>query len=187
MAQSIGVVGCGAIGQALLRAADSGKLNVPVAGVTSRDKRRASEFLSSLDLPPPYLDRQELIQKSDLLVEAAGGHIVADLAKETFASRKDLMVISIGALLDNPGIIEEAREGMPPSGSIWGYSWVGRYKGCLYRSGRPSNHGVSQTTYWIGGRPPFDRERNKPGRPRSRNGSLLRDSEGSCQRISGQP
>ena len=128
MAQSIGVVGCGAIGQALLRAADSGKLNVPVAGVTSRDKRRASKFLSSLDLPPPYLDRQELIQKSDLLVEAAGGHIVADLAKETFASRKDLMVISIGALLDNPRIIEEAREKgcrlLAPSGAIAGLDGI---------------------------------------------------------------
>ena len=33
---SIGIVGCGAIGQGLLRAADDGRLSVPVAGVTSR-------------------------------------------------------------------------------------------------------------------------------------------------------
>ena len=76
MTQSIGIVGCGAIGQALMRAADSGKLNVAVAGVTSRNEQRAHEFLGSLDNPPPYLDRQELIVKSDLLVETAGGHMV---------------------------------------------------------------------------------------------------------------
>ncbi len=128
MAQSIGVVGCGAIGQALIRAADSGKLNVPVAGVTSRDESRASDFLGGLDSPPPYLDRQELIEKSDLLVETAGGHIVADLAKEAFALGKDLMVISIGALLDNPGIIEEARKKgcrlLAPSGAIAGLDGI---------------------------------------------------------------
>jgi len=124
MTQSIGIVGCGAIGQALMRAADSGKLNVAVAGVTSRNEQRAHEFLGSLDNPPPYLDRQELIAKADLLVETAGGHIVEELAKETFAAGKDLMVISIGALLEFPGIIEEAREKgcrlLAPSGAIAG-------------------------------------------------------------------
>ena len=128
MTQSIGIVGCGAIGQALLRAADSGKLGVSVAGVTSRDEHRAYEFLRGLNSPPPYLNRQQLIEKSDLLVEAAGGNIVADLAKETFASRKDLMVISIGALLDNPDIIEEAREKgcrlLAPSGAIAGLDGI---------------------------------------------------------------
>ena len=61
MTLSIGIVGCGAIGQALIRSADSGQLNVPVAGVTSRDEHRAHEFLGALDSPPPYLDRPELI------------------------------------------------------------------------------------------------------------------------------
>ena len=37
MAQSIGIVGCGAIGKALLQAVDSGKLSVPVSGVSSRN------------------------------------------------------------------------------------------------------------------------------------------------------
>ena len=53
MAQSIGIVGCGTIGQALMRAADSGDLNVAVAGVTSRDEDKAHEFLGSLNNPPP--------------------------------------------------------------------------------------------------------------------------------------
>ena len=128
MGLSIGIVGCGAIGQALLRAADSGQLNVPVAGVTSRDEHRAHEFLGTLKSPPPYLDRQELIARSDLLVETAGGHVVPELAKETFAAGKDLMVISIGALLDYPGIIQEARDKscrlLAPSGAIAGLDGI---------------------------------------------------------------
>ena len=128
MAQSIGIVGCGTIGQALMRAADSGDLNVAVAGVTSRDEDKAHEFLGSLNNPPPYLSREQLIDKADLLVETAGGHIVAELAKETFAAGKDLMVISIGALLEYPEIIEEARKTgcrlIAPSGAIAGLDGI---------------------------------------------------------------
>ncbi len=128
MAQSIGIVGCGTIGQALMRAADSGELNVAVAGVTSRGEDKAHEFLGSLNNPPPYLSREQLIDKADLLVETAGGHIVAELAKETFAAGKDLMVISIGALLEYPEIIEEARKTgcrlIAPSGAIAGLDGI---------------------------------------------------------------
>jgi len=128
MAQSIGIVGCGTIGQALMRAADNGDLNVSVAGVTSRDEDKAHEFLDSLNNPPPYLSREQLIDKADLLVETAGGHIVAELAKETFAAGKDLMVISIGALLEYPEIIEEARKTgcrlIAPSGAIAGLDGI---------------------------------------------------------------
>ena len=128
MVQSIGIVGCGAIGQALMRASDTGQLDVPVAGVTSRDEDRAHKFLDSLNNPPSYFGRQALIARADLLVEAAGGHIVPELAKETFAAGKDLMVISIGALLEHPEIIEEARNTgcrlLAPSGAIAGLDGI---------------------------------------------------------------
>ena len=126
--KSIGIVGCGAIGQALLKAADSGKLSVAVAGVTSRTERSAREFLATLRSPPPYLDRAQLIARSDLVIEAAGGSVAPDLAKEVFAAGKDLMVISVGALLDHPEIMTRARERgcrlFVPSGAIAGLDGV---------------------------------------------------------------
>ena len=63
MAMSIGIVGCGAIGQALLREADAGRLPVAIAGITSRTETKACTFLSSLQNPPPYLERDELIAR----------------------------------------------------------------------------------------------------------------------------
>ena len=84
--KSMGIVGCGAIGQALVRAVEAGKLAVRIAGVTSRSERRAREFLKAFNHPPPYLPLNELIDASDLLVEAAGGHVVAELARKTFAA-----------------------------------------------------------------------------------------------------
>ena len=116
MAASIGIVGCGSIGQALLLAAQSGAMAVTIAGVTSRGESKAKDFLATLRQPPPYLDRGQLIARSDLVVETAGGHVVPELAEETFAAGKDLMVISIGALLDHPEIIEQSRR---PDAVCW--------------------------------------------------------------------
>ena len=89
--KSIGIVGCGAIGKALLSAVRDGKLAVRVAGITSRTEKTAREFLSSLDDPPPYVTLQELIAASDLIIEAAGGDMVPELAEKVFAAGKELI------------------------------------------------------------------------------------------------
>ena len=128
MSQAVGIVGCGAIGRALLRAADAGGLDVELSGVTSRSRDRAEEFLETLNSPPPYLELAELVERSSLLVETAGGHVVPSLAEAAFGAGKDLMVISIGALLEHPEIIEEARTRgcrlYAPSGAIAGLDGI---------------------------------------------------------------
>jgi aspartate dehydrogenase len=125
---SIGIVGCGAIARAILGAADRGTLTVPVAGVASRSEARARSFLSTLTNPPPLLERTAVIERADLVIETAGGDIVPDLARETFAAGKDLMVISIGALLNHMELFDLARERrcrlLLPSGAIAGIDAV---------------------------------------------------------------
>ncbi len=126
--KSIGIVGCGAIGRALLEASDAGTLGGPVTGVTSRNESTAQAFLSTMKTPPPYLGRAELIEAADLVVEAAGGSVVTALAREVFTAQKDLMVISIGALLDHDELFALARERdcrlLLPSGAIAGLDGV---------------------------------------------------------------
>ncbi|MCI0794034.1 MAG: DUF108 domain-containing protein, partial [Chloroflexi bacterium] len=60
--------------------------------------------------------------------ETAGGHVVPELARDTFAAGKDLMVISIGALLDHPEIIQQSRDSgcrlLAPSGAIAGLDGI---------------------------------------------------------------
>ena len=126
--KSVGIVGCGAIGQSILRSADEGTLGVEIAGVTSRTEETAQNFLTTLRKPPPYLSLLDLIDNSDILVEAAGGGAVAELAGPTFDAGKDLMVISVGALLDHPEIMTRARETgcrlLIPSGAIAGLDGI---------------------------------------------------------------
>jgi aspartate dehydrogenase len=126
--KSIGIVGCGAIGRALLKAHGAGTLGVDVTGVTSRTEKAARDFLSTLGKPVLYLDRASLVDRSDLVVEAAGQGVVAELAREVFAAGKDFMVISVGALLDHPEVIERARQAgrmlFVPSGAIAGLDGI---------------------------------------------------------------
>ncbi|MDA1036645.1 MAG: DUF108 domain-containing protein [Chloroflexi bacterium] len=122
--RSIGIVGCGAIGKAILRAVDDGQIDVDVAGVTTRTEGPAREFLASLKHPWPLMSQGELIEQADMIVEAAGQHVVPDLAEATFDAGKDLMLISIGALVNHPEIIDRSRATgcrlLMPSGAIIG-------------------------------------------------------------------
>ena len=124
----IGIVGCGSIGRSLLRAADEGRLPVAVAGVTSRTEAPARAFCAALHHPIEYLSLDDLVAASDLLVETAGGHVVPDLADRAFSAGKDLMVISVGALLDHPDIMARARATgcrlIVPSGAIAGLDGI---------------------------------------------------------------
>jgi len=132
---SIGIVGLGTIGRQLIAAARKdaaaaapGPPPLVVAGVTSRDGEKARSHLETLRDPPPYLALDNLIARSALVVEAAGGAVVPDLARRAFAAGRDLMVISAGALLDRPEILDLARATgcrlIVPSGAIAGLDGI---------------------------------------------------------------
>jgi aspartate dehydrogenase len=122
--RSIGIVGCGAIGKAILKAVDRGVIDVDVAGVTTRTQEPAREFLSSLGHSWPLMSQSQLIDQADIIIEAAGQHVVPALAEATFDADKDLMLISIGALVNHPEIIDRSRATgcrlLMPSGAIIG-------------------------------------------------------------------
>lgn len=124
----IGIVGCGTLGRAILAAVDEGRLSVPVAGVTSRTAETAQAYLVTLRRPPPFLTLDEVIGRAALVVECSGGDTVPELARSTFAAGKDLMVISVGALLEHPELLAEARRTgcrlLLPSGAIAGVDGI---------------------------------------------------------------
>ncbi|MEK7217153.1 MAG: aspartate dehydrogenase domain-containing protein, partial [Chloroflexota bacterium] len=127
--KAVGIVGCGAIAQVLLRAGENRDLPFRFSGVCSRTEAKARTFLKTLaHVPPPLLDLPALIACSDLIVETAGAHVVPVLARLAFEAGKDLMVISVGALLEHPEVIEHARRTgcrlIVPSGAIAGLDGI---------------------------------------------------------------
>jgi aspartate dehydrogenase len=104
----VGVFGLGTIGRAVARALAAGLPGVCLAGGTSRDRERAAAFLASLPASPPCLSMEALIQHSDLVVEAATRTALETLAPAVLDAGRDLLVLSVGALLDHPDWVDRA-------------------------------------------------------------------------------
>lgn len=120
----VGIVGLGTIGRQVARALADGLPGCELAGATSRDEGRAREFLATLPGAPPYLALPPLLERSDLVVESATQAVLADLAPAVLAARRDLLVLSVGALLEHPEWLDLAEAHgcriHAPSGAIAG-------------------------------------------------------------------
>ena len=104
----IGILGLGVIGRAVARALAAGMPGLTLVGATSRDANRAGEFLASLPGAPPVLAAPELLERADIVVEAATQAALAELAPAILDAGRDLVVLSVGALLDHPEWVERA-------------------------------------------------------------------------------
>jgi len=105
----VGVVGLGAIGRQLCRALDEGITGLHLAGATARDRQKAESFLKSLGSPAPFLPLDQLVRASDLVIEASTqAHLRDEIAPQTLAAGKDLVVLSCGGLIGRQDWIELA-------------------------------------------------------------------------------
>jgi aspartate dehydrogenase len=117
----VGIVGMGVIGTHIARAITAGIPGVTLAGVHVRDPAKAKGF--------PAVSLPELIQRSDLIVEAATQAALREFAPAVLAAGKHLMVLSVGGLL---GVLDEwtrlaEKHGcriLVPSGAIAGLDGV---------------------------------------------------------------
>ena len=107
-ARLVGILGLGAIGRPVAQALAAGMPGLTLAGVTSRDAGRARVFLASLPGAPPLLAFGELLQRADVIVEAATQAALVDLAPSVLEAGCDLVILSVGALLDHPEWVERA-------------------------------------------------------------------------------
>jgi aspartate dehydrogenase len=129
----IGLLGCGAIGTDIALAIDSGKITAKLTHVYDFSKDTCTKLISKLQSKPLITDNVGLLAAApvDLIVEAASQDAVRDNALTILQSRKDLMIMSVGALLDE-SIFEIIVEGCKdfkkkvylPSGAITGLDGI---------------------------------------------------------------
>jgi aspartate dehydrogenase len=124
----VGIVGLGSIGRALCQAIDRGEVTMQLAAVSTRHQERAEPFLRGLCHQPPSLSLEELVARSELVIEAATQEALEAIAPCTLGQGKDLMVLSVGGLLDHDDWVELARRTgsriYVPSGAIVGLDGV---------------------------------------------------------------
>jgi aspartate dehydrogenase len=132
---AIGLIGCGAIGTVLAKAIDRGAVrNAKLMAVYDIIYAR-SKGLAAILVGKPYVAKtfEELIERKDVnfFVEAASQDAVKQYAQEVLRTGKDLMIMSVGALLDN-GFLHEiislaekgGRKIYVPSGAVVGLDGV---------------------------------------------------------------
>lgn len=125
---NVGIVGMGTIGRAIAQAIDTRTMPAQLTAVYSRTEATARQFLATLADVPPFVALPTLVARSDLVIEAAGQAALSQIAPLTLGAGKDLMVISVGALLEHPGWADLARQNgcrlYVPSGAIVGLDGV---------------------------------------------------------------
>ena len=98
----IGLLGCGAIGTQIAIAIDTGIIPAQLTHIFDTDKKNAENLLTKLKQKPVIVANVHLLSSNpvDLIVEAASQQAVSDNALSILQNRRDLMVMSAGALLD---------------------------------------------------------------------------------------
>jgi len=123
-ALKVGIVGVGAIGQMMATALDRGQVRAELAGLADQDRALAEKVAATLAHKIPVLSLDELVRRSDLIVEAASQAALPEIVPKVLEARKDLMVMSVGGLLGREDWFRQAEERgcriHVPSGAIAG-------------------------------------------------------------------
>ena len=98
----IALIGCGAIGTVIAKSIDDGTVPAELVVVMDKVAGAAESLAAMLDTKPKISNSSEELIKSDaqLVVEAASQEAVREYAENILASGKDLVIMSVGALLD---------------------------------------------------------------------------------------
>lgn len=96
----VGLVGCGTIGRELSRAClKKFRGEVTLDSIADVDLASARKLQKQLFPKPKIVSIDELIKRSDLVIEAAAQHTAYEVARKALRQGKDVMVMSVGGLL----------------------------------------------------------------------------------------
>lgn len=121
----VSIAGLGAIGRAIAQELDKGGIpGMKLGAVSARNKQKAQAFVSILANPVPVVELAELGDYGDIVVECAPAAFLAEIAEPVLARQKKLVVLSVGALLNNPHLKQAAIDGggtiLVPTGALLG-------------------------------------------------------------------
>ncbi|MBP7088029.1 MAG: DUF108 domain-containing protein [Candidatus Omnitrophica bacterium] len=126
----IGIIGCGAIGKGVSLFIDKRlKEEALVYALCDRDPLTISKLQRQLRKPAKIYDIDTLIKKVDLVIETASVEAAQIILKKILIYKKDAVILSVGALINNLDILKKAnREKIKiyiPSGAICGVDGIG--------------------------------------------------------------
>ncbi|HEY0567517.1 MAG TPA: aspartate dehydrogenase [Xanthobacteraceae bacterium] len=124
----IAIAGLGAIGRVLARRLADGMPGVALACVAVRDRAKAEAWLNDQKIDVPIVPLEDMPLHADLAVECAPAALIEQICRPMLAAGKQVIVLSCGALLPRPELIELARQNggriIVPTGALLGLDAV---------------------------------------------------------------
>ena len=112
------------MGSIIAHAIDDGEVPCLLVAIADLDRPRAESLAGNLSQPPDIGTIPEIAGRVDLIVEAAGTAAVTEILREAIPRGKDVLVLSVGGLIDASDWIDRATDqGIRiycPSGAIAG-------------------------------------------------------------------
>jgi aspartate dehydrogenase len=105
----IAIVGLGAVGRALVEPLDRGVPGFELTAVSARDRLGARETLTALGVEVPVVSIEEVPPLADVVIECAPARLLSRIAEPVLQAGKEVIVLSVGALLEHPELIELAK------------------------------------------------------------------------------
>lgn len=103
----VGIAGLGSVGRRVARALDEGLPGLVLSAIASRDLDRARASVK-LRQPPRFVPVDALAAHCDVVVECAPAAALPAIATPVLEAGRTLLVLSGGALLDHPELIDLA-------------------------------------------------------------------------------
>src|SRR5215475_13049524 len=124
----VAIAGLGTIGRVLARNLADGVPGLSLACVAARDEEKARGWLDEEGIEVPIVPFTAFPEHADLAVECAPAAVLEQICRPMLSAGKQVMVLSCGALLPRPELIELATQHggriVVPTGGLLGLDAV---------------------------------------------------------------
>ena len=125
----VAIAGLGAIGKAIAVKLSTGAIpGIELTAVSAKNHDRAQEFIRTLAHPVQVLHLEDLEPHADIVVECAPAELLGDIISPFLKKQKKVIVLSVGAILFRPDLVELAKQTggviMVPTGALIGLDAV---------------------------------------------------------------
>jgi aspartate dehydrogenase len=127
-ATRVAIAGLGAVGRVVARRLADGIPGLVLACAASRDHAKAEAWLTAAGISCPLVPLGEFPRHADVAVECAPAEVLDSICTPMLTAGRSVMVLSAGALLPRPHLIDLARRHggriVVPSGALLGLDAV---------------------------------------------------------------
>jgi aspartate dehydrogenase len=124
----VAIAGLGAIGRVLARRLVAGMPGLELVAVATRGREKAQAWLDAESIRCPLVEPEEFPEYADLAIECAPAAIIERICRPMLEAGKAVMVLSAGALLERPELVELAKKHrgqiIVPTGALLGLDAV---------------------------------------------------------------